>query len=219
MIVFDLDDTLYLERDFAFSGYRHVDAWVADNHGLPGFGATCRELFASGERRNIFDRACASHGISATPGLIAALVAEYRGHAPQISLCPDADQFLARTENASPFGLITDGPEHTQMAKVRALALDQRIQHIRATGSWPKGFGKPHPRAFEEMEQLAPPKAQMVYIADNPAKDFITPKARGWLTIQIRRTGAIHSPLAPDLDHAAQIEIQSMDELDAALPS
>lgn len=71
MLVFDLDDTLYLERDFAFSGYRHLDHWVAAQTGITGFGAACRALFEAGERRHVFDRACAQLGLDPSPEWIA----------------------------------------------------------------------------------------------------------------------------------------------------
>lgn len=211
MLVFDLDDTLYLERDFAFSGYAHLDGIVAGETGCTGFGTACRRLFAAGERRRIFDRACTELGLPSTPERIAELVAAYHGHFPEIALCPDADRCLAAV--SEPLGLITDGPEHMQRNKLAALRLNERIAHIRPTGAWPPGFGKPHPRAFEEMERLAAPGAQMIYVADNPAKDFVTPKARGWVTIQIRRDGGVHDPSPPDPAHSATAVITTLDAL------
>ncbi|QFT71153.1 hypothetical protein FIU93_30470 (plasmid) [Labrenzia sp. THAF35] len=215
MIVFDLDDTLYLEREFAFSGYRFLDGWVKEREGLEGFGNACRVLFEEGERRQIFNRALERLGHCGDSHLIADLVAAYRGHPPQISLAPDAARFLER--HRGPFGLITDGPAETQNAKIVALGLDRWIENIRKTGDWPQGYGKPHPRAYEEMEGLAAGGGPMVYVADNPAKDFVTPKARGWITVQIRRAGAVHPPHAKDDAHAAHVEITSLDELDGAL--
>ena len=205
MIVFDLDDTLYLERDFASSGYRHLEEFVS------------AALFAAGERRNVLGRACQEMGIPAEPGLIAALVAEYRGHAPEISLCPDAARWLGRAQG--PLGLITDGPAAMQQRKIAALGLPALIRHIRATGAWGAGFGKPHPRAYQEMEALAAPRtaAEMAYVADNPAKDFLTPRARGWKTVQILRPGAVHDPAPPSPAHAAAARIQSLDELTPVL--
>ncbi|WP_370198382.1 HAD family hydrolase [Roseibium sp.] len=215
MIVFDLDDTLYLEREFAFSGYRFLDGWVKEREGLEGFGNACKVLFEEGERRQTFNRALERLGHCGDSHLIADLVAAYRGHPPQISLAPDAARFLER--HRGPFGLITDGPAETQNAKIVALGLDRWIENIRKTGDWPQGYGKPHPRAYEEMEGLAADDGPMVYVADNPAKDFLTPKARGWITVQIRRAGAVHPPHAKDDAHAAHVEITSLDELDGAL--
>lgn len=215
MIVFDLDDTLYLEREFAFSGYRFLDGWVKERESLEGFGNACRVLFEEGERRQIFNRALERLGHCGDSHLIADLVAAYRGHPPQIALAQDAARFLER--HRGPFGLITDGPAETQNAKIVALGLDRWIENIRKTGDWPQGYGKPHPRAYEEMEGLAADGGPMVYVADNPAKDFVTPKARGWITVQIRRAGAVHPLHAKDDAHAAHVEITSLDELDGAL--
>lgn len=212
MIVFDLDDTLYLERDFAFSGYRHLDRRVHETCGTAGFGATCMALYESGERQRIFDRACAQLGVQASADFIQNLVAAYRAHPPEIELCPDAIRFLARAKG--PFGLISDGPAHMQRNKLAALALIHRIAHIRLTGDWPPGFGKPHPRAFEEMEARATGKTPMIYIADNPAKDFVTPAARGWHTVQITRAGGVHDPTPPGPAHAAARCVTTLDDLD-----
>lgn len=211
MLVFDLDDTLYLERHFAFSGYRHLDALIRHGTGRSGFEAACRALFETGERKRIFDRACEEIGLAPTPARIGDLVAAYREHRPDIALCNDAAHFLRNAKG--PLGLITDGPEVTQRNKIAVLGLSRWIAHIRPTGAWPPGFGKPHPRAFLEMEQAAGPIGRMVYVADNPAKDFVTPKARGWLTIQILRPEAVHDPVAPDNAHAAEMQVESLAEL------
>lgn len=215
MLVFDLDDTLYLERDFAFSGYVSVGNWVYEKFGLAGFGRYCRDLYEEGERRHIFNRACEAVGLDVSQDLIVRFVEVYRNHPPSIQLCDDVVRFFARRDG--PFGLITDGPEKMQRNKVSALGLEAHLAHICPTGAWPKGYGKPHPRAYELMEGAAPTGAQMFYVADNPAKDFVTPKARGWRTVQINRTGRVHAPDAPDDQHAADFTIEGFDELDALL--
>ncbi len=204
-VTFDLDDTLYLERDFAFSGF---DA-VAAHLGADGFAATCRALFDSPHRAAIFNEALRRHGVSAE---VPDLVAVYRDHAPQIALCPDAARYLQR----GGFGLITDGPERTQRAKIAALGLARFCDQIIPTGQWPGGFGKPHPRAYQAIMDAADGR-RCVYVADNAAKDFVTPNRMGWLTVQILRPGRVHDGTAPDAAHAAQVVITSLDQLDAVL--
>lgn len=216
MIVFDLDDTLYLERDFAFSGYRHLGQHVLGRHGIAGFEDACRALFLKGERRRILDLACERLGWAEGAAHVPDLIAVYRDHAPRIALCPDAADWLSRHGRADRLGLITDGPARTQGNKVAALGLQGRIGHVCLTGALGPGFGKPHPHAFALME-AAGGGGRMVYVADNPAKDFVTPKARGWLTVQIAREGAIHDPASPDAAHAAHLRIASLDQLDEAL--
>jgi putative hydrolase of the HAD superfamily len=217
MIVFDLDDTLYLERDFAYSGFRALDDVVMSRFGVPGFGPHCRALFDSGERRQIFDGACGILGIPVSPPLIQDLVDAYRSHLPDISLCADSERWLERNRGVQGLGLITDGPEAMQRNKVRALRLDRWIDHILPTASLGPGHDKPHPRAFETMQSLARPAAQLVYVADNPAKDFIAPRRLGWFTIQIIRDGSVHDPTPKDGSHAADARVTSFDQLDEVL--
>ena len=216
MIVFDLDDTLYLERDFAFSGYRHLGDLVQSQHGIAGFEEMCRALFAQGERRRILDLACERLDWAEGAALVPDLIAAYRDHPPQITLCPDAADWLGRHSDRP--GLITDGPAQTQANKVAALGLQGRIGPTCLTGTLGQGRGKPHPRPFEWMEEASGHRgADLVYVADNPAKDFVTPRARGWLTVQIPRAGGVHAPAPPDAAHAAHVNITSLDQLDEAL--
>lgn len=208
-ITFDLDDTLYLERDFAFSGFDAVGAYIAGRHGTQTFAATCRALFDTPHRAAIFNEALRRHHITeAVPDLVAI----YRDHAPSIALCPDAARYVLR----GGFGLITDGPESTQRAKIAALGLAAFCDQIIPTGQWPAGFGKPHPRAYQAIMDAAPGR-RCVYVADNAAKDFVTPNRMGWLTVQILRPGRVHDGAPPDAAHAAQVVITSLDQLDAVL--
>ena len=216
MLVFDLDDTLYLERDFAFSGYAALGAHLdrTEGHGAgQRFAETCRTLFAAGERRHIIDRALAALDCPPRETQAADLIALYRDHAPQIALCPDAASFLNRWRGRA--GLITDGPEQTQRNKIQALRLAGCLDPIIPTGQWPLGFGKPHPRAFAMVEEVA--QGRCIYVADNPLKDFVTPKARGWLTIRLARPERVHHCPAPDDAHEAEAVITTLDDLDPLL--
>jgi hypothetical protein len=127
LIVFDLDDTLYLERDFAFSGYAALDPYVHEITGRGGFGATCRAAFMAGRRQRIFDEALSALGVPPTPAVVADLVDRYREHDPDIELCADARRCLDRLSGRLPLGLITDGPEVTQRAKIAALGIDDAV--------------------------------------------------------------------------------------------
>lgn len=204
-VTFDLDDTLYLERDFAFSGFLAVEAHL----GVTGFAATCRALFDTPHRPAIFNEALRRHALQLP---VADLVAVYRDHAPSIALSPDAARYLPR----GGFGLITDGPERTQRAKIAALGLGRFCDQIIPTGQWPQGFGKPHPRAYQAIADAAEGR-RCVYVADNAKKDFVTPNRMGWLTVQVLRPGRVHDGAPPDADHAAQVVITTLDQLDGAL--
>jgi putative hydrolase of the HAD superfamily len=215
LIIFDLDDTLYLERDFAFSGYKITGDWIRDNHGVVGFSDTCCSLLESGCRERIFDKALAFHGIGASPELVAHLVALYREHLPEIALAPDAERYFARNGRDSVFGIITDGPLQTQKAKVRSLGLDRLASQIVYTASFGDGFSKPHPRAFIAVENWASQFGRsLVYVADNPIKDFVTARKRGWNTVRVCRPERIHHVVPPGEDYEPHASITSLDDLD-----
>ncbi len=214
VVVLDLDDTLYLERDFARSGFVAVGEHLGTQVDSDAFARTCSALLETGARQNVFNLALHEFGIKDEPDLIKELVAAYRSHSPTISLCSDAERFLGRLDESTT-GLISDGPEQTQSAKVAALGLGERIDHICLTGAWPEGYGKPHPRAFETIQQrtgLA--GSEHVYIADNGAKDFLAPKGLGWQTVQILRSERVHDCSPPTSDHAAENVITTLDEIE-----
>jgi putative hydrolase of the HAD superfamily len=218
LVVFDLDDTLYLERDFAHSGFIAADRWLVSNGGPSGLAEACRVLFETGHRGRIFDEALERLGGPADPTLVGRLVEVYRGHEPRISLAADAARYLGERGDASIGALITDGQMATQQAKVRALGLESRLGRIVYTGALGPGRGKPHPEAFERIEAWWASRGRpLAYVADNPVKDFVTPRARGWLTIQVERPERVHRLPAPDAAHEAHARIASFDQLDACL--
>jgi putative hydrolase of the HAD superfamily len=214
-VVFDLDDTLYSERDFALSGFRAAGEWLAERHGTTGLENACADLFASGQRTAIFDTALQRLGIT-DAALVSELVVAYRTHRPAIQLAPDAETYLDRRPGN--YALITDGLARTQAAKVEALGLSRRIDKIIYTDSWGREFWKPHERAFAAVEEWAGRvPGRLVYVADNPTKDFVTPKRRGWWTVQIKRPDRVHTRPAPDGLHEAHAVVDTFDQLDHCL--
>lgn len=217
-IVLDLDDTLYLERDYVRSGIDAVGTWFEQQTSRSGFAATAARLWQNGQRNTLFDETLRRLNVAATPDLIQALVTVYREHEPAIALAEDAAEFLTDPGDRR-IALITDGIAPAQRRKIAALGLDRfTISPLIATGDFGAGYHKPHRRAFDMVTAAhnCPPET-IVYVADNPEKDFLAPRALGWRTIQIDRPGAIHSRTAPDAVHAAEAHITSLSDLDAVL--
>ena len=54
-IVFDLDDTLYPERDYVLSGFRAIARWAAEHLRIPAEDGyrELAELFAAGVRETL----------------------------------------------------------------------------------------------------------------------------------------------------------------------
>jgi putative hydrolase of the HAD superfamily len=213
VVVFDLDDTLYLERDFVRSGFGAVDQWLCTALGAPGFFEEAWGLFEAGARGDIFDRALPALGIAASAELVARLVAVYRAHEPQIALAADARRALGRGRGR-PLALLTDGLEAVQERKIAALGLRQWLEPVVCTDRWGRACWKPHPQGFATLEQaFALPGRAFTYVADNPAKDFVGAAARGWRTVRICRPQGLHAGLAAAPGHDAERTITCLDEL------
>ena len=217
-VVFDLDDTLYLERDYVRSGFRAVGEWVRERWGEARFPELAWRHFLEGVRGTIFNRALGDLGLPADPEVISEAVRVYREHVPDIALLPDARECLQRLRGTFFLGVITDGPLVSQRRKAEALGLPGLVDHILYTAELGEGFGKPHPRAFEEMQRRAGVSGEACgYIADNPRKDFIAPKRLGWGTIRIVREGGIYagveSPLAQDAEWTVSDLLEAMQRL------
>lgn len=216
-IVFDLDDTLYPERSYAYSGFAAVADVFEHILGDPAISTkTMRRLFDSTHRARVFNEMLRRKNLSDETQLLADMIDTFRRHAPSLSLHADADAALTRLAQAYRMGIITDGPAVQQSAKVTALRLESRVREIILTDELGKWFSKPHPQSFELMaERLGAKHAACVYVADNPAKDFVAPNALGWQTIRIVRPDGIYRD-APIADGGAPHHtIETLDPLDA----
>ena len=214
-IIFDLDDTLYLERAYAFSGFRAAAAAFVDVFGDPERATrTMCQLFDTEHRPRVFDEMCRRTGLSGDERLIARMIETYRNHKPAIELCADADAALKRLRGRCKLGVISDGFLAAQSAKIDALGLRGRVDEIILTDDLGREFWKPHPRAFELMtERLNVAPEQCVYVADNPAKDFIAPRALGWRAIRIVRPEGVYRDRPAAENGAPHHVITTLDDL------
>lgn len=207
VIVCDVDDTLYLERDYVWSGFSAVNELVALSFGVDGFLDAAWTLFQSGRRGTIFNEALSRVGVDASPAVIRQLVECYRTHPPDIELLPDAAVALEDWESSECLvAIITDGPVESQCAKIRALGLEGRAYPIIITEEFGPAWRKPSELAFSEIRrELGDPLRRYVYAADNPIKDFAAPKALGWWTFRVRREQSLHESIESgcDVDHEA----------------
>jgi putative hydrolase of the HAD superfamily len=194
-LVFDLDDTLYPERDYALGGFRAAADFATATWGLADLAPEMTRLLDTGMLGKLFGEVLRGVKPNATDADLAAFVRAYGAHKPRLKLFPDAEVILERYREQGPLGLITDGHAKTQMSKVTALGLTERFHSIIYTGALgpDRQFHKPHPRAFELTEHaIGKPGDRFVYVGDNPSKDFAAPNARGWMTVYVSRLGGIH---------------------------
>src|SRR5262245_30522232 len=103
-IIFDLDDTLYREHEFVFSGFRAVDLHL-ESRGVKGFGELAISLFVDGQRGNVFDSALTRLSIEPERSFVSSLVEVYRSHLPTLTLLPDAAWALSYFGENAKIGL------------------------------------------------------------------------------------------------------------------
>jgi putative hydrolase of the HAD superfamily len=186
VIVFDLDDTLYPEREYVRSGIAAVSDAIRD-----AFGRDIRkDLLTSWEsgERDFLTKACRI--LQQPDSLKESLLWIYRLHFPSIALPSDSRRAIdACLQRGCTVAILTDGRSLTQRLKLRALGLASLPAYI--SEDWQSE--KPHPLRFTQI-MADFPADHYAYIGDNPAKDFKAPKDLGWITICVQHGGeGVHS--------------------------
>lgn len=213
-VVFDLDDTLYDEEQFVFGGFMAAAGYLADNFGLDKQVSYKRlkQLLREKGRGKIFNDLLAENGLNCA--LISELIKIYRNHQPDIQLYPDAQEMLQYLQGKVKLGLITDGAANVQWNKIRALGLDKVIDLVVVTDDFGPECCKPNLFPYRLlMERFGLTGQHLVYIGDNPFKDFAPARELGWLTIRVyREKGMLHG-VKLDKTREADFEVASLDEI------
>jgi putative hydrolase of the HAD superfamily len=224
-VVFDLDDCLFPELQYVDGGLAAAAQAVSVRFGndpdivLQGFRhALDEDLARHGQARTVFDSTLASLGLPADPDTIASLVAAYRAHRPDIKPYPDVIPTLEALSVRRVLGVVTDGPVPVQRAKFDALGIAWWIAEAVFTDEYGLEKRKPDEFAFALIEQrLGLEPEQLVYVGDNPAKDFFAPRRRGWATLRIRRPEGLHRLAEPAPGFEADAEIDGLGQIVGAL--
>lgn len=216
VIIFDMDDTLYDEYEYVKSGFKAVADYLAKNkdlnkdelfHWMWGY----LELHGRGE---IFNKLLEEYRIY-SKALVKKCITTYRLHKPDIEL-PELSKQILNLLSSHCLYLVTDGNKNVQKNKVVALKLDSYMEKCYLTYRYGMHNSKPSPYCFNlisDKENVLP--EEIVYIGDNPKKDFLGIKPLGYRTIRVM-TGQYKDVKVPESDNA-DIQISSLSELIGAL--
>ena len=208
----DLDDTLYEEQTFVLSGFRHVAEWLSKQTTSSEkllLECLIQELADNG-RGKVFDEILKELKIFSSENL-RECIRIYRGHKPIITLFPGAMEVLERYSTV-PLYLVTDGDPSVQNSKIDALNIRNRFRKIYTTGSLGEEWKKPSLKAFSEIVDFEGVDiSELVYVGDDPNKDFVQLNSVGAQTIRVM-TGRFKELRMPR-DFEAQQQIASIADL------
>ena len=183
-VIFDLDDTLYSEKEYVRSGYKAVSDYLGEGYedklwqffkdGTPAIDGLLKELGREDEK--------------------AEAVKVYRSHKPDIHLYPGVAEMIDELKaKGIRVGIITDGRPEGQRNKLEALGLENE-EVIITDELGGVQFRKPCDIAFRIMLtrwRLNP--ADVVYVGDNPDKDFQAPQQLGMKCVYFKNRLGLYS--------------------------
>ena len=190
VVIFDLDDTLYSEKDYVKSGYAEIGC---NFKGIDEMASKLWSAFQSGKQS--INYVLEQEGLLSEDAIKLCLNI-YRNHQPQISLYPDAKNLLEILKSGGVrLGMITDGRPEGQRAKIKCLGIEPYFEKIIITDELGGiAFRKPNTVAFEKMRDFFKvPYKSMVYIGDNPKKDFIAPELLGMESVYFNNPEGLYS--------------------------
>ncbi len=214
-VVFDIDDTLYPERQYIRSGY----AAVAEHLRRKRTTAERYEdwlwnRFLTDKAAGAFDALNEHFGLALDSAGIAELIETYRGHRPAIAPYEGMRDLLRQLRTKYRLGIISDGFLPAQKLKLDALGLADLFEAVVFTEELGRPAWKPAPDAFELLaRKMSLPHIAFAYVADNPGKDFIAPNRLGWATIQLALGDRVHKQPPPLVEADAQFRAETLDQL------
>jgi putative hydrolase of the HAD superfamily len=187
-VLFDLDDTLYDQRQWLDGAWQAVAARAAiDGVDRDRLEDALRDLAADGsDRGHIIDRALAR--LDQTSISVPALVAAFRSHSPaQLDPYAGVLDALADLQARVPLGLISDGDPVIQQAKLDALGLRPFFASVVFSDDHGRAHRKPDPLPFRvALTELGVDATDAVYVGDRPAKDVAGAVGAGLRAVRVR---------------------------------
>jgi len=211
IIVFDLDNVLYDEISFVRSGLKVVSEYIFQKFSVPTNKSMefLNKRLSKG-RKGILDDLLSEFGLHSRKRVHECLIV-YRKHNPKIKLYTEADNCLKKIKDL-PLYLVTDGNKIVQKNKINALGLYDRLKFCFLTSHYGLKNSKPSPYCFKRICQLENVKpAQVIYVGDDPNKDFVGIKPLGFKTIRILQ--GPHKNIKKGKKFEADYIIKSLSEL------
>lgn len=198
-VIFDLDDTLYSEKEYVKSGFRVVSDYLGGGYDeklwqyFEDNKIAITELLRK-EGRMEEEKKC---------------LEIYRNHMPDIHLYSGVVEMMNNLKSQGfKIGIITDGRPKGQRNKLKVLGLESLVDDIIITDELGgTQFRKPCDIAFRIMiTRWRMDPSEVVYVADNINKDFQAPKQLGMKSLWFRNEDGLYTfDTCSDLHHVEDI--------------
>ena len=187
-VLFDLDDTLYIQAswlDGAWDAVADRAAELANLEYEPFRRALALAASAGSARGAIIDRALAA--VSGPPQVLEELVAVFRHHRQPLHMSATNGAVLRDLAARVPIGLVTDGDPRIQRAKLAGLGLAGTFDATVFSDEQGRGRRKPHPSPFLlALSRLGVPPRDAVFVGDRPETDIAGALRLGMRAIRVR---------------------------------
>ncbi len=185
-VIFDLDDTLYSEKEYVRSGYKVVSDYLGGD-----YEERLWRFFEAGKLA--IDELLMEIGRMDEKNIALGV---YRSHKPRIHLYDGVAEMLERLRDIGiKTGIITDGRPEGQRNKLEVLGLQSLVDDIIITDELGGAqFRKPCDIAFRIMQnRWKLPASEMMYVGDNPNKDFQAPQQLGMKSVLFKNEDGIYA--------------------------
>ncbi len=217
-VLFDLDDTLYLEESFFRSGFQVV----AHELTVRGFVArtSIEDLLLTLHhqgRDRVLDRA--AHILGFPAEWVGDLVTRFRSHEPNIALASEVPAVLeAMRERSVALGIVTDGHGDVQRRKIASLGVERFVDVVVVADDFGRERWKPDPYpVLRCLRELAVPAGDAALVGDHPDRDVLGAMNAGLRCVRIRRPAGYFSTMPTPASAGSCPEITDLTGLDHAL--
>lgn len=215
-VFFDLDDTLISEREYTQSGLMAIATYLGLCYSISKFELyeELWNLYQTSPKK-VFNRWFNFREIGYNEGKIHFLIDVFRKHNPVINFYPDVISTVKQLKSQGiEVGIITDGYKESQRKKIIALKATDFFDYIYITDEYGKDYWKPNTKIFEIIkEELKFSYDEIIYIGDNPKKDFHFKKSLGVKCFRIIRPNSVYQNEEYLEDVKEEAILDSLDEV------
>ena len=204
-IFFDVDDTLYDQRETFCTAFRETIGRGKDFSASLLDQVYLRSMYYNEKRFDEIQKgtlnsnriieyrilhACEDYDIPVSPDQAVGFRKHYIEAQGELRLTPVMEELLDLLRGKMGVGIITNGRYEHQLRKIQALGLTRWVgeRNILISGGF--GKAKPDPDIFMEAQnRTGADVADMIYVGDSYERDVVGAKKAGWTAIWMNRRG------------------------------